>query len=59
MMSNLKPIVETPLRRSDRVSYQPDRYYNFFIQDRDPVELDENNKDLITYMDVIQKTDFD
>ena len=27
--SNLEPIVEVPLRRSDRVSHQPDRYYSF------------------------------
>ena len=53
MMSNPKPIVEALLRRSDRVSHQPDRYSSFLIQNEDPVELDENNEDLITYMDVM------
>ena len=51
--SNLKSIVETSLRRSDRVPHQLDRYYDFLIQDGDPVELDENNENLITHMDAI------
>ena len=51
--SNLKPIVETSLRRFGRVLRQPDRYYAFLVWDGDPVELDENNKDPITYMDAM------
>ena len=41
------------------VPHQPDRYYGFLIQDGDPVELDENNEDSITYMDAIQRSDSD
>ena len=52
--SNSKSIVEIFLRRSDRVLHQLDRYYGFLVRDGDPVELDENNEDLIIYMDVIQ-----
>ena len=59
MMSNSKSIVDAPLRRSDKISRQSDRYYDFLIRDRDPVELDENNKDPITYMDAIQRSDSD
>ena len=59
MMSNLIPVVEAPLRRSDRVSRQLDKYYGFLVQDGDPVGLDENNEDLITYMDAIQRSDSD
>ena len=59
MMSNLKPIVEAPLRRSDRVSHQSNRYYGFLIQDGDPVELDESNEDPITYIDAMQMSDSD
>ena len=40
-------MVEAPLRRFDRISYQPDRYYDFLIWDNDPIELDENNEDPI------------
>ena len=50
-------LVEASLRRSDRVPHQPDRYYDFLIQDGDPIELDENDEDLITYMEVMQKLD--
>ena len=57
MMSNLEPIVDAPLRRSDRVSHQSDRYYSFLIRDGDPVKLDENNEDPITYIDAIQRSD--
>ena len=57
--SNLKPIVETSLRRFDRVPHQPDRYYNFLVWDGDPVELDENNEDLIIYIDGMQRSDSD
>ena len=56
---NLEPIVETTLGRSGRVSKQPDRYNNFFIRDGDPVELDENNKDPIIYMDAMQRANTD
>ena len=31
----------------------------FLIRDGDPVELDRNNKDPITYMDAMQRSDFD
>ena len=51
---NLKPI-ETPLRRSDRIPHQLDRYYNFLIQDGDPIKLDENDEDPITYMEAVQR----
>ena len=57
--SNLKPIIETSLRRSGRVSHQSDRYYDFLIQNGDPVELDENNEDSITYIDAMQRSDSD
>ena len=43
--SNLEPVINALLRRSDRVSCPSDRYYNFLIRDGDPVELDENNED--------------
>ena len=49
--------VEVPLRRSDRVPHQSDRYYGFLIQDDDPIEFDKNDKDLITYMEAIQRSD--
>ena len=55
--SNLEP-VEAPLRRSDRVPRQPIRYYNFLIRDGDPIEVDENDEDPITYMEAIQRFDF-
>ena len=57
--SNSKPVIEVPLRRSDRVSHQSDRYYGFLIQNRDSVELDENNEDLITYVDAMQRSNSD
>ena len=57
--SNLKPIVETSLRRFDRVPHQSDRYYDFLIRDDDLIELNENNEDLITYMDTMQRFDSD
>ena len=40
--------IEDPIRRSGRVPRQPDRYYAFFVRDDDPIELDENNEDMIT-----------
>ena len=58
-MSNSKHVVEAPLRRSDRVSHQSDRYYDFLIRDGDSIELDENNDDPITYMDIMQRFDSD
>ena len=50
--SNLEPI-EEPLRRSGRVSRQRDRYFSFLVRDEDPIELDENDEDSITYMDAL------
>ena len=49
--------MEALLRRSDRVSYQLDRYYDFLVRDGDPIELDENDEDSITYMDAMQRFD--
>ena len=57
--SDLKPNVPTSLRRSDRVPHQSDRYYSFLIWNGDPIELDENDEDPITYMDAMQKSDFE
>ena len=57
--SNLELIIEISLRRFGRVSHQLDRYYDFLVRDRDPVELDENNEDPITYMDAMQRSDYD
>ena len=54
--SNSEP-VEVPLRRSDRVPHQSDRYYNFLMQDGDLIELDENDEDLITYIEAMQRLD--
>ena len=51
--SNSESIIETSLRRFDRVPRQLDRYYDFLIQDGDLIELDENNQDPITYIDAI------
>ena len=48
---------EPTLRRSGRVPYQLDKYYGFLVRDGDPIELDENNEDLITYMDALQRSD--
>ena len=50
--SNLKP-VEAPLRSFSRVSHQLDRYYDFLIQDGDPIEFDENDEDPITYIEAM------
>ena len=50
--SNLEPI-EEPLRRFGRLPYQPDRYFSFLVHDDDLIELDKNDKDLITYMDAL------
>ena len=44
-------------RRSDRVPCQLDRYYSFLVWDGDPIELDENNEDPITYMDALWRSD--
>ena len=55
--SNPKAIVETSLRRSGRVSHQSDRYYDFLIQNGDPIELDKNNENLIIYIDAMQRSD--
>ena len=52
-------IVEISLRRSERVPRQLDRYYDFLVRDGDLVELNENNEDLITYMDAMQRSDSD
>ena len=57
--SNLEPIIEAPLRRSNKVSYQSDRYYDFLIRDGYPIELIENNKNPITYMDGMQRSNSD
>ena len=57
--SNIEPIVETSLRRFGGVPRQPDRYYSFLVRNRDPVELDENNEDPITYIDAMQMSDSD
>ena len=54
-----KPNVPTPLRRSDRVPHQPDRYYSFLVRNDDPIEFHENNEDPITYMDAMQRSDSD
>ena len=55
--SDPEPIVPAPLRQSGRVPRQPDRYYGFLIQDGDPIELDENDDDSITYLDAMQRSD--
>ena len=54
--SNPEPI-EEPLRRFGRVPRQPDRYFSFLVHDGDPIELDENDEDPITYMDALQRSD--
>ena len=59
MISNSKPIVKAPLRRSDSVSHQSNKYYGSLVWDGYPVELDENNENSITYMDVMQRSDSD
>ena len=51
--SDPEPIVPASLRRSGRVPHQPDRYYGFLVRDDDPIELDENDEDPITYMDAM------
>ena len=55
--SNLKPDIQISLRQSSKVPHQPDRYLDFLIRDGDPIELDENNEDPVTYMDAMQRTD--
>ena len=45
------------LRRSSRVPHQPDKYYDFLIQDGDPIALNENDEDPITYMEAMQRLD--
>ena len=55
--SDPEPIVQAPLRRSGRVPRQPYRYYGFLVRDDDPIELDENDEDPITYMDAMQRPD--
>ena len=57
--SDPKSNVPALLRRSGRVPRQPDRYYSFLIRDGDPIELDENDEDSITYMDAMQRSDFE
>ena len=57
--SNLKLIVKAHLKRSNRVPYQPNRYYDILAWDGDPVELDENDKDPIINMDAMQRSDSD
>ena len=59
MISNPKPIEKKPLRRSDRVSHQSNRYYDFLVRDGDPIELNVNNENPITYMDAMQRSDSD
>ena len=56
--SDPEPIKE-PLRRSGRVPRQSDRYFGFLVRDGDPIELDENDEDPITYMDALQRSDFE
>ena len=46
-----------PLRRSGKVPHQPDRYFGFLVQDGDSIELVENNKDPVSYMDFMQRFD--
>ena len=53
--SNLEPI-EEPLRRSGRVPCQLDRYFSFLVHNDDPIELDENDEDPITYIDALQRS---
>ena len=55
--SDPEPIVQAPIRRSGRVPCQPDKYYSFLIWDDDPIKLDENDEDPITYMDAMQRPD--
>ena len=55
--SDPEPIVQAPLRRSGRVPHQSDRYYGFLVRDDDPIKLDENDEDPITYMDAMQRSD--
>ena len=55
--SDPKPSEPAPLRRSGRVPRHPDRYYGFLVQDGDPIELDENDEDPITYIEAMQRPD--
>ena len=52
---NLEPVEES-LRRSGRVPCQPDRYFSFLVHDGNPIELNENDEDLITYMNALQRS---
>ena len=54
--SNPEPNIEAPLRRSGRVPYQVDRYYDFLVHDVNPIEPNKNNEDPITYMDAMQRS---
>ena len=56
---NLELIIDAPLRRSDRVSCPLDRSYDFLVMDGDPIELDKNDEDPISYIDAIQRFDSD
>ena len=51
--SNSEPFINAPLRISNRISCPLDRYYDFLIWDGNSIELDENNKNLISYMDAM------
>ena len=52
-----EPVPEVaPVRRSGRVPRQSDRYFGFLVRDGDPIELDENDEDPITYMDALQRS---
>ena len=57
MIGSNSESVEEPLRRSGRVPRQSDRYFSFLVHDGDPIELDENDEDPITYMDALQRSD--
>ena len=47
------------LRRFSRVPHQSDRYYGFLVWNDNLIELDENNEDPITYVDVLQRSDLE
>ena len=53
----IKSYPKPNLRRSGRVPHQPNRYYCFLVQDGDPIELDKNNEDSVTYIDALQRFD--
>ena len=52
-------LIEEPLSRFGRVPHQSDRYFGFLVRDDDLVEFDENNEDPITYMDALQRFDYE